>query len=129
MRKLFYIQSLSIVGLLITMFIAQYYVIKYFSSISSLLTLGDLVVYFFMFLALFLSINRNFLSSIIIIMYGVYILINLGVLLDLPIIIFNSLTDGRIQFGCSLLFNIINIVIGVVLLTIYFNKLSKEDAK
>ncbi|AHB99328.1 hypothetical protein M973_09990 [Francisella orientalis LADL 07-285A] len=111
-------QTFSIIGLLITMFIAQYYVIRYFSGISSPLTFGDFIVYLLIFLAFFLSIKNKVLSSIIIIC-GIYVLVGLEILLDLPIIIFNSLTDGRFQFGCYLLFNTTNIIIGIVLLIAY----------
>ena len=129
MKKIFYIQIGSIIGLLLTMFVAQYYVIVYFSNISDLFTVGDLFAYLFVFLSLFFSFKRKIISSLIIVVYSIYFFLGTQDTLRTPIIIFKSISDGYYQFGFSLLFQLLNLIIGIILIALWLNRISLKDGQ
>lgn len=129
MKKLYFIQLLSIITLLSTLLVNLYY-----KMISKLMPFTfdyiDAVIYLIIISSIIFSYKKKIISSFMILIYSLYFFINFGQTSSLLEIIYNSLfLNGRYQLGLALLFNLINFIVSIILIIIYINKVSKKDAK
>ena len=126
MKKLYLVQTISILALICCMMYGLYLEIFIFDKD---VTLSHLFVYLFAYLSLFFSFKNRIYSSIIMIFYGIYGLIKFGDVLNIPIVIYRSIINGYYQFGFTELFVCLNLIIASILLIMHIDKISKEDAK
>lgn len=129
MKKLYFIQLLSIITLLSTLLVNLYY-----KMISKLMPFTfdyiDAVIYLIIISSIIFSYKKKIISSFMILIYSLYFFINFGQTSSLLEIIYNSLfLNGRYQLGLALLSNLINFIVSIILIIIYINKVSKKDAK
>ncbi|AFJ44111.1 hypothetical protein [Francisella orientalis] len=104
MKKLYFIQTTSIIGLLISLIFARYTLITIFHEYISL---EDL----FIVVSIFFSIKNKVISSFIMLIYSIYFFINVGIFLSVPKLIFSAFQDGAYQYGFNFLFQLINLLI------------------
>ena len=129
MKKLYFIQLISIVCAITTMLFAKYTVITQFSDILPPIDLKVIFIYFMLILFIFFSLKKKIVSSIIIVIYSIYFFMNMQSFFRAPIDIFKSLLSGYYQYGFSLLFNLTNLVLGIVIFIMWLINLGSKDDK
>ena len=129
MKKLYFIQLLSIIILFLTLLVSLYYKI-----VSKLMPFTfdyiDALIYLIIISSIIFSYREKIISSFLIFIYSLYFFINFGQIPSLLELIYNSLfLNGRYQLGLALLSNLINLIVSLVLIIMYTNKISKKDGK
>lgn len=130
MRKLYFIQIITIACSIITMLFTQYTVITQFSDTLPPIDLKDIFIYLMLLLAIFFSLKKKIASSILVIIYSIYFFMGMQSFFRVPIDIFKSLLHGYYQYGFSLLFNLINLILGISIFILWLLKFdSNNDGK
>ena len=129
MKKLYLLQTIFLSFLFINILLSTYSQYKNFYTFFSF-NFFDVIIYISIISSILFSYNKKIISSVIVIIYSVYILVKFVNILDLPAMIFNSIVyNGNYLLGFYYLLIIIDLTIGIILLVIWIDKTSKEDAK
>ncbi len=126
MKKLYLAQSFTILFLLFALLKGTYSQIMYFSEIIPF-SLLDLFIYLFILISLYFSFKRKVYSSIIICIYSLFTLIKIGNISDIPVTIFNSISNANFQLAAVLLFLCITLVLSIVIFILWLLKFSSNN--